>query len=130
MHLLLILFKVLLQLHARFARLLGLLYPPLHFLHELGKLSVLFVFYLQSIDYLIVLLLDLRDNQVSLLEFLLNNFQLLGICECVLALDDLLKLLPQSRAFIHIKLDFDFCLMGAGVFYVAFQQFDLVLPLS
>lgn len=129
-HLPLILFKVLLDFHARPAGLLSFLHPTLHFLNELSKLSILFVFYLQSTDNLVVFLLDLGNNQIPLLEFLLNNFKLLGVSEGILAFDNFLKLLPQPHAFIHIKFDFDFCLMRASVFYVALQQFDLVLSLS
>lgn len=74
MHLPLILFKVLLEFHARLAGLLGFLHPTLHLLNELSKLSILFVFNLQSTDNLVVFLLDLGNNQIPLLEFLLNNF--------------------------------------------------------
>jgi hypothetical protein len=95
-------------------------------LGDLGELAILLVLFLKLSDYLLILNLKLLNDHVTLLEFLLYNFELLRISKCVLGLDDFFEVCTQASALIHVAFNFEFGFMGARVLDVALEKFDLV----
>jgi hypothetical protein len=66
------------------------------------------------------------DNHITLLEFLFNNLELLGIRKSVFGFDNFFKVGPETHTLIHITLNLQLCLVGPSVLNVPFQKFDLV----
>jgi len=109
---------------------LCLLHSAFHFLDELRQLSVFFVFDFDCLFVGFLFLAKTGDYLVSLLELLLDYFQLLGVGKGVFWFYHFLKLLSESNTLVHVELDLDFSLMSFGVPDISFQKFNFVLPLS
>ena len=130
MHLPLIFFVFTLVLVGSFARSLRLFHSSLHFLHQLSQLSIFIILDLDCFVELTLFLVHSCDHLISLLEFLLNNFQLLWVSKGILRFDDLFKLGTKSNALVHVKFYLDFSLMSLCVLYIPFKQLYFFLPLA
>lgn len=130
MHLSFIFLRFPLQFRVILLRTQGFIHAVLHVLHQHRQLTIFIILENHGVFKILVVFLLLLDERVPLFELLLNYFELLGICKGIFALDDFLQLRTESTAFIHVEFDFDFSLVGAGVFNVPLQQLDLILHLD
>lgn len=83
-----------------------LFHTSLHLLNELSQLSVFFIFLAHLLWNIGVLVLHLADDDVALLEFLLDDFELLWVSEGILAFNNLFKLMPKAGTFVNVHFVF------------------------
>jgi len=130
MHLTFVFFTFFTSTSSTFASLFCFRVAPLHFLNQRSQLSVFVVLNLESLSKIVRFLTHARNNLITLQEFLLNNFEFLGISKSVFRLYHFFKLLTKANALIHVQFYFDLSFVSARIFDVTFEQFDFVFALT
>ena len=122
----LLLLHIPLEAQVCFASGLGFFEAPFYFLHQLGKLPVLFVFLGEGHREVLVLSLHLRDEGVTLLELLFDYLELLRVRKGVLGAHDFFELVAQASALLHVELDLHFDLREARATDVPLEALDFL----
>ena len=98
----LLIFYILFEFDIQLAASLSLFHAAFHLLDKLSQLPIFFVFLLQLASDLPVFSLHLIDHDVTLLELVLNNLQLLWVSERVFAFDNFFQLVTKTSTLFHI----------------------------
>jgi hypothetical protein len=92
----------------------------------LGQLPVVFILLRNLLLEGLTLGLELANDDITLLELLLDDLELLGVCEGIFRLDYFFEVGAQADALIHIHFDFDLGFVGARILDVPLEQLNLV----